>query len=81
MELDLPTPESHPLTGNAPLQLCGVGRTHQLVREYMKMDASESKINKRKDSSNGRESTVNRSLNGSIYPGKKLVPFSLNFFG
>jgi hypothetical protein len=28
---------------------------------------------------NGRESTVNRLLDGSIYPGEKLVPFSLNF--
>ncbi len=29
---------------------------------------------------NARESTVNRSLDGSIYPGEKLVPFSFNFF-
>jgi hypothetical protein len=28
---------------------------------------------------NGRESTVNRLLDGSIYPGQKLVPFSLKF--
>jgi hypothetical protein len=27
---------------------------------------------------NGRESTVKRALDGSIYPGKRLVPFSLN---
>jgi hypothetical protein len=30
--------------------------------------------------SNGRESTVNRLLDGSIYAGEKLVPFSLKFF-
>ncbi len=29
---------------------------------------------------NGRESAVSRSLDGSTYPGKKLVPFSLKFF-
>jgi hypothetical protein len=29
---------------------------------------------------NGRESIVNRLLEGSISPGSKLVPFSLNFF-
>ncbi len=29
---------------------------------------------------NGRESTVNRVLDGSIYPGEKLVPSSLKVF-
>jgi hypothetical protein len=29
---------------------------------------------------NGRESTINRALDGSIYPSKKLVPFSLKLF-
>ena len=28
---------------------------------------------------NGRESTVNRLLDGNIYPGEKPVPFSLIF--
>ncbi len=29
---------------------------------------------------NGRESIINRSLDGNIYSGEKLVPFSLKFF-
>jgi hypothetical protein len=29
---------------------------------------------------NGRKSTLNRLLDGSIYPSEKLVPFSLNIF-
>ena len=32
---------------------------------------------KRNFQAKGRESTVNRALDGSIYPGQKLAPFSL----